>query len=297
MLTRNDLLRGRRPARSQPSLRQQYDRYLLQRIEAYKNALSREELLRLGDEAAQELQTAHEGQFLLTEILMLETVDRLIIERLGLGSYRRWKSKLLRLRTAQREPTHWGVDPYHPVAGILPRLEAGDHAVAVGSATEPFACLLAAFDLRVTFLDADIGCVERIEARVTAESLGGSFEAFVTQLGHWLPPIDPACLVVLDASTLAALTVTERRTLLGRLQERTIADGIHAILPGTTHIAPEGYLSHYGAWERLPAPPRSRRPVRGLLLAAPPAACVEADAPEGTESVTDFSETRHSVPR
>ena len=65
--------------RSPYSDKQYYQEYILQRIEGYKNSIGRDELLRLGDEAAAELQTAAEGQFLLTEVLMLESVDRLIV--------------------------------------------------------------------------------------------------------------------------------------------------------------------------------------------------------------------------
>ena len=61
--------RRRRP---RPSTKQQYHEYILQKIEAYKNSLRRDQLLRLGDEANQELQASAEGQFVLTEIVMLD---------------------------------------------------------------------------------------------------------------------------------------------------------------------------------------------------------------------------------
>ena len=83
MLSAAQLDQARR-RRALPSLKQQWQAYLLQRIETYKNSLRREELLALGDEAAQELHTGSADQFLLTEILMLETVDRLISKRLRL---------------------------------------------------------------------------------------------------------------------------------------------------------------------------------------------------------------------
>lgn len=270
MLTQTDLMTGRRAVRPQPSLRQQYQEYLMQRIEAYKNSLPREELLRLGDEAATELQAAIEGQFPLTEVLMLETVDQLIIQRLGLGSYRRWKGRLIKLRAAQREPTHWSLPSRHPVAQLVPRLEAGDHVVTVGSGTEASACLLAAWEVPVTFLAGTLSAVEQVETRIAGESLGTQFQAYVAQLGEWLPVLDPACLVVVDASTLAELQAGQRRRLLHALQEATLPAGLHLVIPGKQGTAPEGYLSHYSRWERLPiTDARLGNEGHALLLCAP----------------------------
>ncbi|MEZ4457843.1 MAG: hypothetical protein R2882_15045, partial [Gemmatimonadales bacterium] len=73
-----------RRVRSLPSLKQQYQAYLMQRIEDYKDSLTREELMRLGDEAAQDLQGTTSSQLVLTEVLMQETVDQHIIGRLRL---------------------------------------------------------------------------------------------------------------------------------------------------------------------------------------------------------------------
>src|SRR3989442_356400 len=89
-------LRGTQQRRRSPySDKQYYQEYILQRIEGYKNSIGRDELLRLGDEAASELQTAAEGQFLLTEVLMLESVDRLIMKRLSLRPYSRWRREFI----------------------------------------------------------------------------------------------------------------------------------------------------------------------------------------------------------
>ena len=65
--------------------------------------------MRLGDEAASELQATSEGQFVLTEVLMLETVDRLIMKRLALRPYRRWREQFrkLRRRSARRCTGDW----------------------------------------------------------------------------------------------------------------------------------------------------------------------------------------------
>src|SRR5207245_1495569 len=76
--------------RPPPSPRQEYQEFLLERIEEYKNTVSREELLRIGDEAVRELEANAQDQYLLTEVLLLEHVDRLIARRLRLPSFQRW---------------------------------------------------------------------------------------------------------------------------------------------------------------------------------------------------------------
>ena len=73
----------------------------MQRVEAFKNSITREELLRLGDEAVSEMEDTIQGQFTLTEVLMADQVDRLIKKRLGLRSYARWRGQFLKLRAAR----------------------------------------------------------------------------------------------------------------------------------------------------------------------------------------------------
>ncbi len=81
---------ARRPPRS---LKQEYHEFLLQRIEEYKNALARDELLEIGDEAVRELEQTAAGQYLLTEVLLLEHVDRIIARRLRLPAFPRWRQR------------------------------------------------------------------------------------------------------------------------------------------------------------------------------------------------------------
>src|SRR5919205_2037675 len=104
MLTATQVRQIHRRRRSPYSDKQHYQEYILQRIEGYKNSIGRDELLRLGDEAASELAATAQGQFVLTEVLMLESVDRLIMKRLALRPYRRWGQQVLQPRGAQRTP-------------------------------------------------------------------------------------------------------------------------------------------------------------------------------------------------
>jgi hypothetical protein len=265
--------RSRRP-RPRLSPKQHYHEYLLQRIEDYKNSIPREELLRLGNDAATELQDAAEGQYFLTEVVMQETVDRIIMKRLRLPSFSRWKLRHAKVRQAQQSPTHWGLERNSAVAAILPRIEPGDHALIVGGGAEAAVYLLAAHEMRVTCLFGDNATCTRIETRTAAESLTGNFEAYVAMLGTWFPPLgSPVHLVVIDAGTLAALPSPRRVALMAEMQDVTVPGGIHVLMP-TAGGAAEAWVSLYPDWERIPVPTRANRRGRresspGVLLSRP----------------------------
>src|SRR5512146_766774 len=248
MLTAAQALRVERRRRPRASTKQQYHEYILQKIEAYKNSLQRDQLLRLGDEANQELQAAAEGQFVLTEILMLDSVDELIKRRLKLKPFSKWRSWIKDLRDAQREPTHWGLEPECPVAALLRRAEPADEAVAAGGAADGAAFLLAAHDVPVTFLAGDLGSVDRVETRVEDESLAVQILATVVDFELWCPPLpDVIAITVLDAGEA----------------------GVHVILPGRGRMAPEALLHLYDGWVKQEVGKPRRRGSRshGIVLA------------------------------
>jgi hypothetical protein len=245
MLSATEVRHVHRRRRSPYSDKQHYQEYILQRIEGYKNSIGRDELLRLGDEAASELQATAEGQFVLTEVLMLESVDRLIMKRLSLRPYRRRRQHYIRLRDAQPAPT---------------------------------AYLLAAHDAAVTFLAGELGCVERVESRMAAEALSSLFDSYVTHFDSGLPGflsfLENFDIVVLDPEILLELGVAGRAQLVSDLQRRSRAGGVHVILPTCSAIAPESLRSLYAGWMEEEQPKRKRRGTYGkcapgLILAKP----------------------------
>ena len=240
----------RRPPRS---LKQEYHEFLLQRIEEYKNTLGREELLEIGDEAVRELEASAAGQYLLTEVLLLEHVDRIIARRLRLPSFPRWRQKHRALRAAQRAPTHWGLDPDNALVAAVRRLEPGDLAVVVGATALPSALFVAAHDAEVFLVDHDLAAIEGAESRAVTEQLAGRFQALVVTFGGWFPDVTPS-LVVIDPAALGPARTRDRRELLAQLQARTRPGGVHVILPSPSAtevipLAPEALQAQYGGWE------------------------------------------------
>jgi hypothetical protein len=241
------------PRRRRPlSLRQEYEQFLLERIEDYKNQLSRGELLALADEAVRELEVGPDEQLVLTEVLMLEHVDRLITRRLRLPSYRRWRERHTRLRRAQRDATHWGLPSDLPLANLVQRMEDGETAVVVGAAAAGAAFFLAAYDADVVVVAESVPAVDAIEARAAQEALATHIQALVVMLGEWFPDVAPA-LAVLDPGALSALDATARIRTVRSLQERTARGGAHLILPADARpdvrsLAPEALAAQYPGW-------------------------------------------------
>ena len=259
--------RGPRPSRS---LKQEYQEFILQRLEEYKNGIPRAELLQIGDEAVRELQASAQDQYLLTEVLLLEHVDRIISRRLRLPSFPRWRQKHRALREAQREPTHWGLDHAHPIVPWAPRLEPGDLVVVVGAAALPEALFLAAHDIEVFLVDQDLGAIEAAEGRAVTEQLAGGLQALVINFGSWFPDLSPS-LVVLEPKSLADLRAKDRAALIADLQVRTRSGGVHIVLsPGSTRevipLAPEALQALYSGWQLQ----RSRRSKRSGFTATKP---------------------------
>lgn len=271
MLTALQLQQQRR-RRAVPSLKQQYHEYILQRIESYKNSLSRRELLDLGNEAVAEMEAASD-QFLLTEVLLTDWVDRLIHKRLRLQPYGRWAKHCRQLRAAQREPTHWGIDRRSPVTRLLPRLEPGDSALVMGTDAAAMAYLLAAHDVDVVYTGSDMTFVDQVESKVAEEALGHYCCTYVAPTSQCWPGCpEQLHIVVVDTATLEAEAPASRRQLLERLMDRTVAGGVHLIIPSAQALAPDAFLSQYGEWTRENPPSEKRRPARslGVLLGKPP---------------------------
>lgn len=272
MLTARDARRDTGRRRSLPSQRQRYDEYVFQRVEAFKESLPREELLRLADEATEALVDGREDQFVLTEVLMADVVDAYIMKRLHIQKFPRWRAQFAKLRAAQRTPTHWGLDRTCPVVPLLGRVEPGDRALVVGSGAEACAYLLAAYDTHLDFWDREVGVVQRVEQKMNQEDLATRNFVCCVPVEVWMPSHRaPYDIVVLDVGALAQLDARLHPEVIARLQALTVDGGVHVLLPSRT-LVPEAVYSFYSGWvqERLPTLRRAPK-SRGAVLVKPAA--------------------------
>ena len=81
--------------------RQRYQAWIEEQLEDYKAGLTRDELLDLAEVAVEQLFHAPDGQYPLTEILLCDAVDRLLLERMSLPKFRQWQ-RLCRTDTEDR---------------------------------------------------------------------------------------------------------------------------------------------------------------------------------------------------
>jgi hypothetical protein len=92
--------------------RQQYQAWVEEQLEECKAGLTRDELLELAETAVQQLFESPDGQYPLTEILLCDAVDRLLLLRLNLPDFRTWR------RTCHNDT------PTRPMKGTAVRLRA-----------------------------------------------------------------------------------------------------------------------------------------------------------------------------
>jgi hypothetical protein len=92
---------------STASLRSLYFEWVEEQLEEFKDSVPRSELLTIADEVVTDLQMNRKGQYQLTELLLLEEVDRTLFKRLKLPSFRVWAAAYkqgLRQQNATRGP-------------------------------------------------------------------------------------------------------------------------------------------------------------------------------------------------
>jgi hypothetical protein len=240
-----------RSHRAPRSLRSEYEEFIEQRIEEYKDGLPRAAILGIGDEAVQEL--ARTEQYALTEVLLQEQVDSIIRRRLRLPSYRRWRERHLALRAAQVQPTHWGLAPHDPVVLLAEFVRDQDTYAVVGAADGACALFLAARGATVLIGDPDLAAIEGLENRAIAEQLSGRIECLVVPLETWTPhkPLD-GC--VIETSALVGLSAGDRAELIRRLKTVTAPGGRHVVMPAggpagkTPPVSSDALRSLYADW-------------------------------------------------
>lgn len=211
---------ARRPQRS---LRHEYEVYIEEEIENYKESVPRSALLTIGDEAARNLAT--DPQTALTELLLWEEVDRIITMRLRLPSYSTWRRRRLKLLAEIRRPEHWGMQPDDALVRAASSAGSG-HALVADA--DPSALYLAANGCAVTAIASDEDVVRRVMAAAAQLGLSERLHGEIADLASWRPDA-PLYAVVCTSRLLADLPSQDRLDAIERLKGATTTGGIHVV--------------------------------------------------------------------
>jgi hypothetical protein len=234
------------PLRSPRSLRHEYELYVEQEIENYKDSISRSAILKIGDEAVAVLEQA--PQCTLTEMVICEEVDRIIMRRLRLPTYRTWRARRVKLLERYRRPEHWGIATDGAlVRDVQPAAEG--HVLVAGGSTEGPALYLAAHGSDVTALDDEPDAVQRVVAAAEAAGLTQRVRGCITDLGHWAPDV-PLSAVVCSSAALARVPPADVGRVIDTLQGATRKGGIH-LLEATSEgsLRLDDLRAYYHGWE------------------------------------------------
>jgi hypothetical protein len=237
------------PRHPQRSLRHEYELYVEEEIEKYKESVPRSALLGIGDEAANAL--AADPQIALTERVLCEEVDRIIRKRLRLASYRAWRRRRLKLLAELRRPEHWGLQPDDAVVCAL-RGGVDSRVLVAGARDERSALYLAALRCEVTTIDTERDALERVLDAAFEAGLGERVHAEIADLSNWSPGA-PLSAVVCAPAALGDLTVAQRAHAIDVLQRATAKGGVHLLhtcTPTDPRRVPIDELRvQYGGWD------------------------------------------------
>jgi hypothetical protein len=211
-----------RPARS---LRYEYELFVDEEIENYKESIPRSALLSIGDEAVAVL--TEQPQFALTEMLLVQEVDRIIFRRLRLPSYQTWRRRRLNLLREMRRPEHWGLQPDDVVVRSV-KTNGEARVLVAGSAAEAPALYLAANGCDVTTVANDDDVVERVLSAAAAAGLAERVHALRTDWADWAPDVELDAVIV-TSTALRDLTASQRARVIKLLQGATADGGIHLV--------------------------------------------------------------------
>jgi Tellurite resistance protein TehB len=229
------------------SLKHEYELYVENEIENYKESVSRSAILKIGDEAAASLRDAE--QFAMDELLLWAEVDRIIRKRLRIPSYDTWRRKRVKLLEEYRRPEHWGIRP----DGILAREihPTGESKVLVaGGEIERTALYLAAHGCDVTAVDSAEDALERVMNAAHAAGLTDRIRGLVAGLADWSPDAQLGAVVCTPAA-FSGLSAEERVRAFDVLQSATREGGVHlvgTIVRGNRALSITELRRHYKGW-------------------------------------------------
>lgn len=234
-----------RPIRS---LKTEYDCYVEQEIENYKDSIPRSAILRIGDEAVSSIRSSE--QILLGEMMLCTEVDRIIRKRIRLPSYATWRRRRLKLIEAYKRPEHWGMAFDAPLVQALPS-DAEAHVLVLGPQEEGTAMYLVANGCQVTAVEEDPDGVERVMVAAGQVGLSSRVHGMVAPVDAWFPA-SPLHAVVSSPAAFERLSREERGRVIEILKSATLDGGVHLV---RTLAAGQNAMSHeelrlrYTGWD------------------------------------------------
>jgi predicted Fe-Mo cluster-binding NifX family protein len=230
------------------SLRYEYELYVENELETYKDSIPRSSLLKIGDEAVAAL--SQQPQLALTELVVWEEVDRIIKKRLRLPSYPTWRRKRIKLIREYQRPEHWGLRPDGPLVREV-RPVADANVLVAGDAGERAALYLAAHGCEVFAIDQTRDVVERVVNAAEAAGLTRHVHGYIADLRQWSRDV-PLNVVICSPSAFQGLNKRERGQVIQLLQEVTNDGGVH-LVDAEPHDDAHGLLqelsAQYAGWK------------------------------------------------
>jgi hypothetical protein len=233
------------------SLKHEYATYVDIEVDHYKDSISRTALLKLADDAVAAMSAGDQLQ--LNELLLVDAVNELIMRRLKIPHYDKWRRTRLKVLEQFRRAEHWGMTAtQHLVDAVRP--QEHPHIVVAGPHVEERTLYLAAHGAHVTALGEldDEELVAKVIAAAARAGLSAQVVGCADGLDAWSPPV-PVRAVIWHAQVLDALPVERRARVLARLQNATAAGGVHYIEGVPTEARAtasiRSLLANYPGWQ------------------------------------------------
>ena len=210
------------------SLKHEYDLFVENEIDDYKDSISRTNLLKIGDEAVASLHA--QPQFAMNELLLCDEVDKIIRKRLRIPTYATWRKKeLKRLKELDdfRRPERWGVRADSVLAREV-HLPAQARVLVAGSTAASTARYLAAQGCSVMAVDEAASGADSDLNPEEAALLAGRIDTITGGLLKWSPD-QPLNAVVCTPAAFAGLSASQRHKVIAVLQSATRDGGVHLV--------------------------------------------------------------------
>ncbi len=234
------------PQLQQRSLKHEYELYVEQEIENYKDSIPRSAILRIGDEAVANLREAEQTAF--DELLIWAEVDRIIAGRLRIPTYATWRRRRLKKIAEYRRPERWGISADAPLVREIP---ADAHVLVAGAQREGTVLYLAANGCQVTAVEEDPDAVEKVIAAAGEVGLTSRVNGCVSALDAWYPET-PLHAVVCSPAAFERLSAIERDRVIEILKSATLDGGVHLVqtlAAGHAAVEVEELRARYSGWD------------------------------------------------